>query len=385
MLRKIPIAAPKISFRKILHALIRPSCRDAEIKKTLNTENVFFTNSGTSALYVILMALKQNSQKDEVIIPAYTSASLLFAIKKAGLKPVLCDINTDELSLDGAKAKKLIGEKTLALIATHMFGIVNKSALDLKNDFPDLPVIEDCAQSMGSMLDGKLTGTFTGISFFSFNRGKNMSAMNGGAIAVSNGTLAQRIETEIDALPKPPKFSGMIIAVKLAALKIMTLPYIYGALDCILKPMKERMPPDDFKATRYTCFQVKLISLMMSDIRPLSEIRYRNAVTIVEKIKHIPYAGTPIIAPNMRPAPGRLPVLCENRDELKNELRKSGIEASPMYYMTLNQRFNLGYKNEDFPCANMVAEKLLALPVHYRVTERDIAIMVKLIQLCCYR
>jgi len=385
MLRKIPIAAPKLSFRKILHALISPSCRDAEIKKTLNTENIFFTNSGTSALYVILVALKQNSQKDEVIIPAYTSASLLFAIKKAGLKPVLCDINTNELGLDGAKAKKLIGENTLALIATHMFGIVNKSALDLKNDFPDLPIIEDCAQSMGSMFGGKLTGTFTGISFFSFNRGKNMSAMNGGAIAVSNGTLAQSIGKEIDALPKPPIFSSVVIAMKLAVLKIITLPHVYGALDFILKTMKERMPPDDFKAMRYTCFQVKLISLMISDIQPLSEIRYRNSVMIAEKIKHTTHAGVPIIAPNMRPAPGRLPVLCQNRDELKDKLCKSGIEASPMYYMTLNQRFDLGYKNEDFPCANMVAEKLLALPVHYRVTERDIAIMVKLIESCCYR
>jgi dTDP-4-amino-4,6-dideoxygalactose transaminase len=384
MLRKIPIAAPKLSFRKILYALVCPSCRDEEIKKILNTENIFFTNSGTSALYVILKALKQNSQKDEVIIPAYTSASLLFAIKKAGLTPVLCDINTDELSLDGTKAKNLIGKNTLALIAVHMFGIVNKSALDLKNYFPDLPIIEDCAQSMGSMLDGKLTGTFTGISFFSFNRGKNMSAMNGGAIAVSDSAFAQRIEKEIDALPKPPKFSGMLIAMKLMVLKIITLPYVYGALDFILKTMKEKMPPDDFKARRYTCFQVKLISLMISDIRPLSEIRYRNAIAIAEKIRHIPYPGASIIAPNMRPAPGRLPVLCKNRDELKDELRKFGIEASPMYYMTLNQRFNLGYKNEDFPCANMVAEKILALPVHYRVTERDIEIMVKLIQSCCY-
>jgi len=385
MLRKIPIAAPKLSFRKILYALICPSCSAENIKTTLNIENIFFTNSGTSALYVILKALRQTSRKEEVIIPAYTSASLLFAIKKAGLKPVLCDINTDELSLDGTKAKKLIGKNTLALIATHMFGIVNKTALDLKNDFPDLPIIEDCAQSMGSVFENKLTGTFTGISFFSFNRGKNMSAMNGGAIAVSDSAFARLVEKEIDALPKPPPLSGIGTAVKLAALKIITIPYIYGALDCILKPMKERMPPSDFKAAQYTCFQVKFISLMMSDIRPLSEIRYRNAIAIAEKIKHIPYAGTPIIAPNMRPAPGRLPVLCQNRDELKNELRKSGIEASPMYYMTLNRRFDLGYKNEDFPCANMVAEKLLALPVHHRVTERDIEIMVKLIQSCCFR
>jgi len=383
MLKKIPIAVPKLNLWQIFTALVYPCYDDRAAKKILNTKNLFFVNSGTTALYLILKALKEINGREEVIIPAYTSASLLFAIKKAGLKPILCDINTDELSLDGTLAKTLIGKNTLALIATHMFGLINKSALDLKNEFPCLTIIEDCAQSMGATFNGELSGQFTGIAFFSFNRGKNISAFNGGAIAVNDDRLAKLIKKDISLLPKPALLYPLVVVAKLLILKFITLSWIYGVMDIILKPMKEKMPPDDFKAMQYTGFQSKLISLMLANIHKLSEIRYKNSMAIAEKIKHMPCTGIPIIAPNMRPAPGRLPILCKNRDKLKNELAKAGIEATGMYYMPLNQRFDLGYAKQAFPCAGMVAETLLALPVHHRITQREIEMIAKLVESCC--
>jgi dTDP-4-amino-4,6-dideoxygalactose transaminase len=88
----------------------------------LGVKYCFTANSGTTAFYIILNALKKLSDKKEVLLPAYTAPSLILPIRKAGLNYRLVDISLDTFNMDVAK--------TLASISTihgrsfvHMFGI----------------------------------------------------------------------------------------------------------------------------------------------------------------------------------------------------------------------------------------------------------------------
>ena len=127
-----------------------------------------------------------------MILPAYTAGSLIVAVKKAGLIPVLCDISLDDFNADRSSVRAAIADNTLAVVMVHMFGIPVGYIEDLKAAMPNhVFLIEDCCQAMGSRIKDKPVGFFGDIGFFSFNRGKNLSANNGGCIITRNSSLEE--------------------------------------------------------------------------------------------------------------------------------------------------------------------------------------------------
>ena len=92
-----------------------------EVRQYLAVRDVFLVSSGTAALTMTLMALKSLSQKTEVIIPAYTCFSVPAAVLKAGLQPMLCDIDPgtfdyDQMLLERALTRNTLCASLIALI-----------------------------------------------------------------------------------------------------------------------------------------------------------------------------------------------------------------------------------------------------------------------------
>src|SRR5574337_612708 len=146
---------------------------ESVIKSYTNKKYCYFTNSGTTAFYIILKALKTISTKTEVILPAYTAPSLILPIKKAGLKPVLCDISLKTFNMDIQSMNKCINENTLCFVPVHMFGLpIDMESIVTISQQP-LFVVEDAASSLGTTIDNRPAGIFGDIGFYSFNRGKN--------------------------------------------------------------------------------------------------------------------------------------------------------------------------------------------------------------------
>ncbi|MBS0508758.1 MAG: DegT/DnrJ/EryC1/StrS family aminotransferase, partial [Proteobacteria bacterium] len=96
--------------------------------------------SGTSALMVALAALKQLAPaRNEVVIPAYTCPLVPLAIAASGLQPRLCDLRPDVPDMDGGQLRALCGERTLAVLPTHLCGRV-----------ADVPAALACARAVGA-------------------------------------------------------------------------------------------------------------------------------------------------------------------------------------------------------------------------------------------
>ena len=86
----VPSTGTPISFLDILAGVTssfnRPMAAfENTLKVYTNKKHCYFTNSGTTAFYLILKALKKLSDKTEVVLPAYTAPSLILPIRKAGL------------------------------------------------------------------------------------------------------------------------------------------------------------------------------------------------------------------------------------------------------------------------------------------------------------
>lgn len=390
MIRKLPIVNSSANIPDIICAIAGAHDKNAEIEfrnmlsVVSGTHNICLTDSGIAAFYCILKALSQNTSRREVILPAYTAGSLIVAVRKAGLIPVLCDISLDDFNMDISAISAHVSEKTLAVVAVHMFGIGMCALERVRAELPkDIYMIEDCCQSMGSTIGGHSVGTFGDISFYSFNRGKNLSLGGGGFISTDNVTVAQGVESIMASYKDLPRLCELIAFFRMLAIALATNRITYGLGYSIISRFKETMPPKDFTVGSLTDFQTALGIRLLKRIEALSVKRYNNGAYIIKSLKGLTSLMVPKLTDGTRPAFNRLPILFRDVDVLKraeDALGKNGIETSRMYLQPLHHMFDLGYDRKLFPNANYLAGHLLALPVHPAVKKRELDRMIAIVK-----
>lgn len=143
-------------------------------------------SSGTAALHLSLIALG-TGEGDEVIIPSYVCCALLNAVMYVSAVPVIADIDRSTFNIDVDDLKKRITKRTKAIIVPHMFGL--PAEIDEIVSL-GIPVIEDCAQSIGAKYQGRYTGSFGVCSIFSFYATKMLATGEGGMILSDDDRLA---------------------------------------------------------------------------------------------------------------------------------------------------------------------------------------------------
>jgi perosamine synthetase len=144
-------------------------------------------NSATSALHLALSLF--NIKGKEVITTPFTFVSTNHAILYEGGIPVFCDIEPDTLNIDPTKIEALITKNTVGIICVDYGGhpcdmdAINKIAKKHK-----LFVLEDAAHSCGSKYKGKMVGSLTDITSFSFHAVKNLATGDGGMLTYDKAT-----------------------------------------------------------------------------------------------------------------------------------------------------------------------------------------------------
>jgi dTDP-4-amino-4,6-dideoxygalactose transaminase len=148
------------------------------------------TSSGVAALHLSLLALDVG-EGDEVVMPAFVCTALLNAVRHVRAAPVFADIDRDTYNIDFHDIKRRLTQRTKAIIVPHMFGL----PADIRDIVAlGVPVIEDCAQSLGSVYEGEKTGSFGALSVFSFYATKVICTGEGGMVAGNDRELLVKIE-----------------------------------------------------------------------------------------------------------------------------------------------------------------------------------------------
>ena len=152
---------------------------EAELSGRLGVEAVAAVSSGSAALELALQALGAGAG-DEVIVPSYVCDALWQAVRRSGATPVLADADPDTLSLSAKDAAARMTGRTRAVIVPHAFGL----AVDLE-PFRALgvPVVEDCAQALGAVVEGRPAGARGALAVCSFYATKMLATGEGGAVA----------------------------------------------------------------------------------------------------------------------------------------------------------------------------------------------------------
>lgn len=168
---------------------------ETKLKNFIGTKFAIATNSGTSALHLTLLGL-DIAKGDEVILPSYVCSSVLNAVMYAGAKPVISDIELDTMNMSLGDTRKKIFRKTRAIILPYMFG---SGSPDLDKFLElNIPLIEDCAQSLGATYKGSPVGGFGIASIFSFYATKVITTGQGGMILTSSSKIFNKAKDLIE-------------------------------------------------------------------------------------------------------------------------------------------------------------------------------------------
>ena len=146
--------------------------------------------SGTAALHLSLLAVGVK-EGDEVICPSFTCSALLNAVHHCRATPRLVDVSEETMNISVAATRKALTKRTAAIIIPHMFG----NPVEDIGGFLALgpPLIEDCAQSLGSTYQGRITGTRGAAAIFSFYATKVITTGQGGMVVSRNKKLLERV------------------------------------------------------------------------------------------------------------------------------------------------------------------------------------------------
>lgn len=162
-----------------------------ELIKYLGVTHIDLLVNGHMALELSLQAL---GLCGEVITTPFTFASTTHAIVRNGLKPVFCDINQVDFTIDVDKIEGLITDKTCAILPVHVYGnICNVEEIDKIAKKYNLKVIYDAAHAFGVTYKGKGIGSFGDASCFSFHATKVFNSIEGGAVCFKDSEFGHTI------------------------------------------------------------------------------------------------------------------------------------------------------------------------------------------------
>jgi dTDP-4-amino-4,6-dideoxygalactose transaminase len=151
----------------------------------------------TSATAGLEMALEVAGigEGDEVIVPAMSFAASANVVARVRAKPVFVDIELASRNIDLEQIEAAIGPKTRAIMPVHFSGLaVDMDAVQSIAAKHGLRVIEDAAHAIGTRHRGRLIGSFGDLAVFSFHPNKNMTSIEGGAIATGDEKAARLVE-----------------------------------------------------------------------------------------------------------------------------------------------------------------------------------------------
>jgi dTDP-4-amino-4,6-dideoxygalactose transaminase len=166
---------------------------EAAFAKYLGLNHVISCANGTDSLEILMQAMGIGPG-DEVIVPAHSWISTSESVSAIGARPVFVDTDPNYFTIDVQQIEAAITPNTKAIIPVHLYGHPADMPfiMQLANKY-GLKVIEDCAQSHGAEIEGKMVGTFGDAASFSFYPGKNLGAYgDAGAMATHDATLAEK-------------------------------------------------------------------------------------------------------------------------------------------------------------------------------------------------
>ena len=355
----------------------------AAISSQFDVRHSFLTSTGRAGLTVLLKAMRRlvAADRDEVLVPSYTCYSVAASVVKAGLRPRIVDIELDSLDFRHDELEATNFEHVLAIVATNLYG--------LPNDMPALQrlardrgvfLIDDAAQAMGASIGGRPSGSWGDAGLFSFDKGKNVSAIDGGVVVTNSEDVADAFRQELAGLSHQTSVASAVHIMKALLYSVMLRPTLYSVPASIPQlGLGKTVFTTDYPLALPDRTLVALALTMMQRLGDFTRHRVANATLLRERLAGLGCVHAITPRAGSHPVYLRLPVLFDtaaSRNGAIAALNAVGIGATGSYPASLADvpelRGSLANRHVDAENGRHVASCIATLPTHPFVTATDI-------------
>ncbi|MBR1764093.1 MAG: DegT/DnrJ/EryC1/StrS family aminotransferase [Ruminococcus sp.] len=317
----------------------------AELESMLGIPHVALYCNGHLALENIIEAMNFPNGS-EVITTPFTFASTTHAIVRSGLKPVFCDVNPDDYTIDVTMIEALITDKTVAIVPVHVYGnLCNVEAIKTIADKHNLKVIYDAAHAFAVKYKGVSSACFGDAAMFSFHATKVFNTIEGGAVCFHDDELVQKLNDLKNFGIHGPE----------------EVAYIGG-----------NAKMNEFCAAMGIC-NLRHLDEEIAKRKAVVE-RYRSHLEGVDGIKLAP------IQKDVTPNYAYFPVVFDkavfgaDRDEVFEKLGENGIGARKYFYPLTNtfDCYKGQFNANNTPIALDISLRVLTLPLYADLSMEDV-------------
>ena len=308
---------------------------EREVAELSNTKYAVGCANGTDAILLAMRAL-DIGRGDEVVTTPFTFFATAGTIHNVGATPVFVDIEPRTFNIAPDAVQAAVTPRTKAVIPVDLFGQMAPLE-EIRQRVPQLPIIEDAAQSIGARrkVDGKWTmaGEQATIGTFSFFPSKNLGGYgDGGMMVTQDEATYQRL------------------------LRLRT----HGGV-------RTYFHEEVGFNSRLDTLQAAVLLAKLPHLEGWSEARRANARFYDDALADVAEVVTPYVAEESESIYNQYTLRCERRDDLKAHLAAQGIGHAVYYPLPLHLQpcfAYLGYRPGSCPEAERAATEVLSLPIY---------------------
>lgn len=302
--------------------------------------------NATDALFLALKALSIGPG-DEVITAPNSFLASAGAISAAGARVTFCDVGAD-YNLDATQLEKAITSRTKAIMPVHLTGL--PADMDPIMEIArrhGLPVVEDCAQSVGAEYKGQRVGSIGAIGCFSLHPLKNLHVHgDGGVMTVNDQGLYER-------------------------LKLLRNHGLKNRDECEMWGYNSRL--DSIQAA---IANVKMVHLdeWTRRYREIAMMYWKGLGEFVQ---------VPVMPEGRAGVYHNFVIMVPQRSQLQEFLMENGIETKIHYPIPIHLQKParaMGFKEGDFPVAEAQSKKILSLPIYPELTNTEVELVISTIR-----
>ena len=330
---------------------------ETNLAKYIGVQHAIGVANGLDALRLILKAYIEMGimqEGDEVIVPANTYIATILAITDNRLKPILVEPDINTYNLDISLLEKHINPRTRAIMVVHLYGQVcwneELEAIARKNN---LKIIEDNAQAIGAIWNGRRSGSLGDAAGNSFYPGKNLGALgDSGAVTTNDDELSIMVRA-LANYGSTEKYVNNYQGLnsRLDEIQAAFLDVKLKYLDAENKRRRE--------IAQYYCENIK-----HPDISLPHNLNY-SLFTIHYSLNHVWHLFV---------------IRHPDRKKLQNHLTEHGIQT--LIHYPIPPHLQLAYKTLNtlsFPITGQIHNEVLSLPLSPVMTEEDVQQVINIV------
>jgi len=327
---------------------------EAEFETMVGKGKSLAVGSGTDALHLAYL-LAGVGPGDEVICPVFTCTATNLPLLYIGAIPVFADIDPKTMNISPESIRSLITEKTKAIVTVDYGGLpcdyaeINAIAKEF-----DLKVIDDAAHAIGAEYRDSQIGTLADFTTYSFQAIKHITTGDGGLLHVRDPEIAEKGKRlRWFGIDRKAKFSGIW------ANDITEIGFKYQMTDI---------------GAAMGLAGLSHLPMVLSHRRKLLE-KYENELHGISGLYNV---GSESQEDRVHSA-WLHTILVDSREELQTKLKSHGVESGQVHYR--NDMYTVfGNYREYLTNMDAVESKYLVLPLHLKVSEKDVERICQIIK-----